>query len=282
MIALVGAELRKAGRRWATWLVLAMLLGMMAIVYALIAITGGGPRSGGAAMIVRFPAAYGVIDQFVVGLGSLLAVAWAAAMAGADWSWGTIRVILARGEGRIRYPLAKAIALGLCLVMGAIVAYAIGILLTLGAAAAQGLPAGNPLSAAGRHGLLVSVGYGIVVLLERAAIGFAIATVLRSQLAGVVAGIGLSIGEGILATVLVALQVSDGGAAAAMGHTNWHQFLPFRIGESLMAAGPGPTSNFAAMFGRPVDEPVALLVTGAYLAIALVVACIAVVRAEVA
>ena len=240
-----------------------MLLGMMALVYLVVALTGGGPRA--SATITRFPAAYGVINQFVFGLGSLLGIAWTASMAGADWSWGTIRVVLARGEGRIRYALAKAAALGICLVIAVVIAYAVGMALAALTGLALGETTGRPFSELGREDLLSSLGYGTLVLLERAAIGFAVATVLRSQLAGVVAGIGLSIGEGILSTVLFALAMSGDGLARTQ--TQWYQLLPFRIGESLLAAVRGPSSDLSAMFGKPVEPGLALLITAGYLAV---------------
>ena len=40
------------------------------------------------------------------------------------------------------------------------------------------------------------------MVLERAALGFAVAVVLRSQLAGAVVGVVLYVGEGILTTIL--------------------------------------------------------------------------------
>ena len=49
-----------------TWLGVPLFLA--GIVYLVVALTGGGPRA--SATITRFPAAYGVINQFVFGLGS--------------------------------------------------------------------------------------------------------------------------------------------------------------------------------------------------------------------
>ena len=99
MIRLVRAELLKLRRRWASYIVLAILLALMALVYVLIGLVGGGRGRTAGDLITRFPGAYGAIDQFVFGLGSLLAVAYAAAIAGADWNWGVIRVVVAiRGE----------------------------------------------------------------------------------------------------------------------------------------------------------------------------------------
>ena len=89
----------------------------MALVYLLIGLLARRPELGGRrAGDTASRRAYGVINQFVFGLGSLLAVAYAAAVVGADWSFGVMRVFIARGESRTRYVLAKAIGLAIVLV----------------------------------------------------------------------------------------------------------------------------------------------------------------------
>lgn len=280
MIGLVRAELLKLTRRWATWVVLALLLGMMTLVYLLVGFTGGGARPDATGFVTRFPAASGIINQFVFGLGSLLAVAWAAALAGGDWNWGVIRVIVARGEGRIRYVLAKAFALALALIIAVLIAYAAGIALTMVAAALLGGSAGDPFAARTLTGFGESIAAGTLVLLQRAAIGFAVAIVLRSQLAGVVVGILFSIGEGILSTVLLALSFRQGDGDPIA--TQWFQYLPFGIGDSLLAIAPGPSGNLGSLLGEPVAPEIAAVVVAAYLVAALVIASIAAARAEIA
>jgi hypothetical protein len=236
---------------------------------------------------MRFPGAYGVINQFVFGLGSLLAVAYAAAIGGADWSWGVLRVMIARGESRAFYVIAKALALGLVILVGAVVAFAVGMLLTFVAAALAGGDARNPFSGQGLGDLVESLGFGIPVIAQRAAIGFSVAVILRSQLAGVIAGILLYIGEAILSIILITTTLPsrfetgpDGGFPEPFG-PEWFQFLPFSIGDSVLAAAPGVNPDMEGILLSPVPLALALGVTGLYLLVALVLAALAVERAEI-
>jgi hypothetical protein len=285
MIRLVGAELLKLRRRWASYVVLGVLVGLMALIYLLIGLVsrdGGG--STGAGLVLRFPDAYGIINQFVFGLGSLLAVSYAAAIGGADWTWGVLRVVVARGEGRSRYVLAKALGIGIMLVLGALIAYAAGVLLTLVSGQLAGVSAGSPLGGVGTETLWKSIALGTFVLLERASIGYAVAVLTRSQVAGVVVGIILYLGESILATILTVMTIGRSGFADAVQHdTQWFQYLPFGIGDSVMdaAASALPTDISSALL-RPVALEPALVTTGVYLVVALAIAALATERAEIA
>jgi ABC-type transport system involved in multi-copper enzyme maturation permease subunit len=279
---LVGAELIKLRKRWASYVVLAVLIALMAIVYLLIGVVGG-QASGPTGLILRFPGAYGVINQFVFGLGSLLAVAYAAAIAGADWNWGVLRVIFARGESRWRYIGIKAVGIGIVLLIGAVVAYVAGVGLTYAAAGLAGVDAGNALAGDGGTDLARSLGLGSVVLLQRAAIGFAVAVLLRSQLAGVVIGIVLYIGEGILTSVMIALTFGGGVFAGTLQPqgTQWFQFLPFSIGDSVLAVAPTPTGDIGDLLLEPIPLALAAAVTVIYLVIAIGVSMLATERAEI-
>lgn len=287
MIRLVGAELLKLRRRWASYVVLGMLMALMALVYLLIGAISDRTSAGGAGvnMILRFPNAYAVINQFVFGLGSLLAVAYAAAIGGADWTWGVLRVVVARGEGRSRYVVAKALGIGIMLVIGVLIAYATGIVFTLVAAGIASVDAGSPLGASTTETLWKSLVLGTFVLLQRATIGYAVAVLTRSQVAGVVVGIILFLGESILGTILTVMSIgrSFGGAGMAQQDTQWYQFLPFSIGDSVLSAAasslPGDLSEALL---RPVPLEQAVVVTGIYLVVALAVACVATERAEIA
>jgi ABC-type transport system involved in multi-copper enzyme maturation permease subunit len=285
MIRLVGAELLKLRRRWASYVVLGVLVGLMALVYLLIGALA--PRTGeaGATLVLRFPQAYAVINQFVFGLGSLLAVAYAAAIGGADWTWGVLRVVIARGEGRSRYILAKALGIALVLVIGVFVAFGAGILLAVIAAGIAGVQVGQPLGGTGTDTLWKSLVLGSFVLLQRAAIGYAVAVLTRSQVAGVVVGIILFLGESILATILTVITIgrSFGEEGLQAGDTQWYQYLPFSIGDSVLdAAASALPSDVSDVLLRPVPLEQALLATGVYLVLALGVAAVATERAEIA
>ncbi len=282
MTRLVRAELLKLRRRWATYVVLAVLLVIMALIYLLIGLTTHGDEGTGSSLVLHFPGAYGVINQFVFGIGSLLAVSYGAAIGGADWNWGVLRVIVARGEGRSRYVLAKFVGLGLTCFLGILVAVATGIALVLVSASLAGVDPGGPLAGNGAITVVRSIGYGSFVLLERVAIGFAVAVVLRSQVAGVVVGIVLYLGEGLLSTILTVMNARSlaGGFA---DENQWYQFLPFSIGNSVLdAASRSIGGDISSMFLPTVPLGLALAVTGLYLVLALAVAMLATERAEIA
>src|SRR5512141_2067660 len=119
---LVRAELLKARRRQATWVLLIVALVLMAVTYLLV---GWGIQSarqytgdfgsGLGLNVLEFPAQYSTIGQFAFGLGGLLAVVFTAAFVGADWNWGVLRNVVARGESRAIYLLAKAAAVAILL-----------------------------------------------------------------------------------------------------------------------------------------------------------------------
>ena len=268
-------------------MVLGVLVVLMALVYLLIgAVSSRNDDTDGAGVdiILRFPSAYAVINQFVFGLGSLLAVAYAAAIGGADWTWGVLRVVVARGEGRSRYVLAKAMGIAIVLVIGVLVAYAAGIVFTFGAASLASVSAGSPLGTTGTETLWMSLVLGTFVLLQRAAIGYAVAVLTRSQVAGVVVGIILFLGESILATILTVMSIGRGfSGGLAQRETQWYQYLPFSIGDSVLSAAasslPGDLSEALL---RPVPLEQAVLGTAAYLVGALAIAALATERAEIA
>lgn len=286
MIRMLSAELLKLRRRWASYIVLLVLIVLMGLVFLLVGFAS--QNSSSAALVVSFPGAYDLINQFVFGLGSLLAVAYAAAIGGADWNWGVIRVVIARGESRGGYILAKALGIAIVLLIGVLVAYLAGILFTFGAAALAHIQAGNPFGSGSLERLIRMIADGYLVLLERAAIGFGVAVLLRSQLAGVVVGIVLYIGETILAGVLLAITLStrfggpglNGRGIDSLG-TQWFQFLPFNIGNSVLNSGTTSPNDIASALLQPVEINLAILVTVIYLVAALALAVITTERAEI-
>jgi ABC-type transport system involved in multi-copper enzyme maturation permease subunit len=287
VIRLVGAELLKLRRRWASYVVLGVLVVLMALVYLLIGALSSradAEDAAGVGLILRFPNAYAVINQFVFGLGSLLAVAYAAAIGGADWTWGVLRVVVARGEGRSRYVLAKALGIAIALIVGVLIAYGAGVLFTFGAASLASVSPGQPLGTTGTETLWMSIILGTFVLLQRAAIGYAVAVLTRSQVAGVVVGIILFLGESILATILTVMSLGRGfGGGLAQRETQWYQYLPFSIGDSVLsAAASSLPSDLSEALLQPVPLQQAVIGTGVYLVAALAIAALATERAEIA
>ena len=289
---LIAGELLAMRRRAATYVVLAVLLAVMALIYVIIGLSPGGDGPGGATGdVVSFPDAFALLGQLIFGLGSLIAVAYAAAIAGGDWNWGIPRAVLSRGESRVAYVLAKALALALVLAVGVLIAFAVGILLVFMAAAMLDVGAGNPFAGASLEQLLKSLALGYPVLLERTAIAFAVATLLRSQLAGIVVGIVLYIGEGILGGIMLAIALSsrfgagppDIGDLEAFG-PEWYQYLPFTLGDSVLSATAPQSAvegGFDEIFLRPVPLEQAIAGVLVYLVLAVLVSVFSVRRAEI-
>ena len=286
---MLSAELLKLRKRWASYVVLAILLGLMVLVFLLVGIAGRAAEDGPdpASGFFSFPGAYGVLNQFIFGLGSLLAVSYAAAIAGADWNWGVFRVVVARGESRTRYILVKALAVAIALAIGMVVAFLVGIVLVFLAAGMTGRSAGDPIGGRSGQDLVESMALGFPVVAERAAIGFAVATVLRSQVAGIVSGIVLLIGEGILSTILFVTMFASrlGSGGIGGGPTvgpEWFQYLPFSIGDNVLAEAPSAGGGGgAASFLANVPLAPALIATLIYLVVALAISVIVAERREI-
>jgi ABC-type transport system involved in multi-copper enzyme maturation permease subunit len=290
-VRLVRAELLKARRRTATYVVLLVDLVLMALTF--LAVSQGMNLLD----VVEFPAMYTIIGQFAFGLGGLLAVVYAAAFVGADWNWGVIRNVIARGESRANYLLAKGVALAILLAIATVIVFAVGIVMVYIAAAIAGVPVASPLRGRGLQDLAENILLGYPVLLQRAAIGFAVAVVLRSQLAGAVVGIVLFLGEAVITQILTLLSLSssitDGG-----GFQNgfqpigpeWYQYLPISLGGNVLDALPGAgsslgggsgTGGFEGLLLRPVPFEIAFPLVFVYLAIAVLIGVLALQRQEI-
>jgi ABC-type transport system involved in multi-copper enzyme maturation permease subunit len=284
---LLAAELLKIRRRTATWVVLGLIVVLTLLIQALSA-----PSAEMLGAAVSFPEAWrGIGDYPFGGLGTMLAVAYAAALAGADWNWGVLRNIIARGESRTLYVLIKALALAIVLAIAALLLMAIGFAFTLLLALLADRSIGDPFSAAGLAALRDQLLLGYPVLLERAAIGFAVAVTLRSQLAGVIVGIVFFIGESIVRTTLTLTAIGAGGLGGVFGQGDrlppqWFQYLPFGIGDEVRAAAIGQGNpleggDFIGLFLTRVPLLEALLVLGIYVAVALGISVVRAQREEI-
>ena len=298
---LIRAELLKARRRTATWVLLVVALVLTGLIYLLIGRAIGGVAcalgdifADQQSCIVEFPGAYALIDQFAFStLGGLLAIVFAAAFVGADWNWSVLRNVVARGESRARYLMGKAAGVAIVLAIGALVIFFFALLMTFLTAFANGIPIASPLRGNGLADLFVNLGLGYLVVLERAALGFAVAVTLRSQLAGAVVGIVLYLGEGIVTTFLTVAAIGRnfgggnfGGGGLQIVGPEWFQYLPMTVGNQVLGSAPGVSGNVATggvegLFLRPVPLEQALPALLIYLFVALIVSIVALNRQEI-
>ena len=109
---LLVATVRKLIRRPATFITFGLLVGLMALIFLAVGATAkqqpDASAREAALLLVTFPGAYTYIISFILGLGGLFGVIYGAAIAGSEWTWGTLKAAIARGESRTRYQLWPA------------------------------------------------------------------------------------------------------------------------------------------------------------------------------
>lgn len=265
-------NLRKLLRRPATWVTFLLLVGLLVLIFVAVGATAGqapDPASRAASkLLVTFPGAYTFILSFILGLGGLLAVTYGAAIAGSEWAWGTLKAAVARGESRTRYTLLAYAGVTAFSVVGVLLAFVIGV----GAAALGATAAGVPLtgmSDAKALGELPELfARGSLAIAMNAALGYAIATVAKSQLAGIGVGIGLFFGEQFAGIFL----------------SEWVRWLPFDAATAVISTGSlgGNGGNGGQGIGTPpLDPNTALIVVAAWLIGALVLSSLWTERAEI-
>jgi ABC-2 type transport system permease protein len=266
-VSVFTSTLRKLVRRPATWIVGIILVVILALFYLAIGASATmsdaqGPQARAQILAtLQGDTAYRVLLAFVAGLGGLLAVAYAAAVGGSEWSWGTLRTAVARGESRSLYALATFAAVALVACIGFLLAFAVGLVLVPIAASLAGLTPPSPSAdlVASLPELFAKSLFGLI---EQAAIGYMVAMLARSQLAGVGAGIALYFVEqfaGIFVPDIV-------------------KYMPFTVSGSLII-----TPEQAQLAGATILEATAAAaLTGIYLLAAVVIAAIVTEAREIA
>jgi hypothetical protein len=264
------AGCRKLIRRPATYITFGLLVGLLALILLAVGATAGRPEAGpgaeAALLFVTFPEAYTIILSFILGLGGLFAVIYGAAVAGSEWSWGTLKAAVARGESRSRYQLLTFSSIGLMVGVGLLLAFGVGVLVALVAASIAGVSTAGLSDSAALAALPESFLRGWIAMIEQGALGFAIATLARSQLAGIGVGIAVYFGEQFASIFLPDIV----------------KYLPFDAASAVVAT---PSGFGGGGGGGPtivtLDPNTALLVVGAWLIGALVVTALFTERAEI-
>ena len=217
--------LQKLATRMATLLTFGLLAGLLVMIDLAVAATGGGSGEEGqnALALVTFPGAYDLILSFMFGLGGLFAVIYGAAIAGSEWTWGTLKTSVVRGESRSRYLLTTFAAIAVVLAVGLLVTFAIGVAAAaVGATIAGiGLDGIGDTAAMGRLPELFVRGW--VAVTATAALGFAVATLARSQLAGIGVGIAFYFGETFAGIFLPDVV----------------RYMPFHLSQAAVGGGSG-------------------------------------------
>jgi ABC-type transport system involved in multi-copper enzyme maturation permease subunit len=268
-VRLFVSGLRKLSRRLATWLTFGLLAGLLVLIMVAVGTTARGATTDESARslaLVTFPGAYDAILSFILGLGGLFAVIYGAAIAGSEWTWGTLKNAVARGESRSRYILWSFASVAFVIAIGLVFAFAVGVVAAVAGANLAGVPT-TGLSDASTLGRLPELfARGWLAIVEEGALGFAIATLARSQLAGIGAGIAFYFG----------------GTFAGLFLPDIVKYLPFSVANASVSTGTG--GGFGGGGGAQVvslEANTALVLVVVWLIGSLVVAAAFTERAEI-
>jgi ABC-type transport system involved in multi-copper enzyme maturation permease subunit len=263
------STLRKLVRRPATWVTLGLLIGLLALIYVAVGATAkqisAQPGAEESLVLLTFPLAYTLLLSFIVGIGGLFAVIYGATVAGSEWGWGTLKNAVARGESRSRYMVLTFAAVALIAGVGLLVAFAAGVLVAVLGASLAGVSTSGIGDAETIGRLPEKLARGWLAIVEEGAIGFAVATIARSQLAGIGAGIALYFGEGFASLFLPDI-------------VRW---LPFDAATAVFGAGGGGGFSGGGGGRNPLAPETALLVVVAWLVGSVAVAGLFTERAEI-
>ncbi len=278
-MTLVLAGLRKLWTRTATLVALIVGAIIVAIEFLLIGLSLSLPSSASGQTpenlnllrdILTFPGAYYSVMAILFVFGGLVAMGYFAVVAGSEWSWGTLKVAVMRGESRSRYVLATFASLSIVLAVGTVLVFLAGV---------AGVAGGALLGHIGLDGLTQTSELPLVAvtlvrcwiaLMSICAGAYAIAMITRSPMAGVGVVIGLYL---LSAFGPVILQAALPDALKEV-----LKYLPFSVASDAMALGPTSAGQPAVY---AVEPTVAMIVTLGWLFGSLAVAAIATERAEI-
>lgn len=270
---LVRGELFKINRQWITWIMLVLFIGAIFLPYLIMF------AESGLTDVIQAPDATYFYSRVAAGLallrifGGFFVLILTANVIGREYQLGTIRVVLARGVGRVQLLLAKLAAV----VVWAIILMLIGLALNMLLAVFQvqvvtgNLQAITGLSATVWHDMGVYVLTILVSLGSTILMATAITVLFRSLAGGLSASIAWFPVDNI-ATVILTL------AYLLTKNDFWRNISAYLLGPNLnvMAGAVANVQRGAWAFGQgplvQVDGTHTLVVAAVYSAIFLVFA----------
>lgn len=209
MAALIRMELLKLRKRPMTWTLLILLLGGIGFITVVSVLQLQAVDPAVRADLLRnitLPGTFPRTAEFVYIFGSIMLAILAASTIGSEYSWGTLRPMLATGVPRGRFLAAKLVALAIAAALFVVLPLLMNALLALPIAAWNAMPMlTGTLDAAWFGNLAAIVGRTYLLVLMPMAIAFFVALVGRSQAAGIGAALGLMIGEQLVSVLLFTL-----------------------------------------------------------------------------
>lgn len=194
MFSLLSSELFRMRKRAQSWLLIAITFALTAVIYggfSIAAKVNSGPDAQNMRDNVTFESFHEMGLGVSIGfLGSLMLVIIAAGLMGNEFSWNTLRPLVARAQTRVSLLTAKVVAM----VIYALVFVAVTLVAVTGMYFIGSWFVGEP-SGYSMDVLTHSIGYALKLLYSNmpyVALAFMLATVFKSNAAGIAGALGLS------------------------------------------------------------------------------------------
>ncbi|MCX6003749.1 MAG: ABC transporter permease subunit [Chloroflexi bacterium] len=206
---MIGAELFKLRKRQMTKVLLAILVGIIAIVNLLllaiskINLPADGHAMGNIQNLLGLPVAIPFALSLISSFGIVLAIILTASSVGNEYNWRTIRTALISSESRFKFLTAKLVSLGILILIGMVIGVATGFIMGLITTAIGGY-AFNFSFATGSYlwAQFLQFWRTFYIIMPFSLLGFLMAIVGRSAMPGIATGIGVVFLETIVTTFM--------------------------------------------------------------------------------
>lgn len=269
-IGLVRGELFKLRQQWATWIMLIIMIALTLFPYVItfsLQSTANGLNDDPADFLGQW---LGLNLMLLRVVGGFILIIMTARMIGQEYNLGTIRILLARGVGRVQLLVAKLTSLAIWAIFLMLISIALNSLLTLALVQIKtgSLDAISAITSPIWHDLGVYV--GVVALSMGVSILLAAAfSVLGRSL---VFGMSLSLIWFPLDNIMVGVLAL---ISQLTGNTAWRDSTAYLLGpniNTMLTAVTGQEWAFGATVLPPVDGTHTVVVTLVYAAVFAVIA----------
>jgi ABC-type transport system involved in multi-copper enzyme maturation permease subunit len=288
MTQLMHVELFKLRKRMMTWVLAALMVGLIVLLYSVLwSVSERVARFGehnefSAEQLRRALFVQGSIPyalQIIGTLGTLLAIILAAGAAGSEYAWGTVRLMATASSGRIRLILSKLAVVFALTVAGVILGIVVAVVYSAIITYVSGGADYGFVDGAFVRDQALAFGRTLFVMAPYITLAFAAAIVGRSTLAGVGAGLGVAFIEPLISGLMRA------------GGSPWHNVPNYLIGANIdVISAQNKIDEVLPRFGPSASElvrrdvnsvEVAFLVIGIYIAVFIAIALIAYRRRDI-
>jgi ABC-2 type transport system permease protein len=208
---LINAEFFKLRKRMMTWVLAALLVGLVLLLYTVLwSISGRVTRFGEhneftgedlrRALFLQGSVPFAL--QIAGTFGAILAIILAAGAVGSEYAWGTVRLMATASSGRGRLIAAKLVVVAALTVAGVLAAIAVAVAYSAIVTQVDGGGDYGFLTATWFREQFAAFGRTLFVMSPYVALGFGAAVIGRSTLAGAGTGIGVAFIEPIVSSIM--------------------------------------------------------------------------------